>query len=700
MPPPPPPSLPHPPHTTTVTAATIPVQPPPLSVSAVASSIEPPSLVVEGANDNVANGPPPRLPPTTFLSKGSGGTAVVNTATTNEGLPILARRQTHLPILVLATEAAHQLAWKNKLRLVDLLEGLSQPLTTAGQQQQQSSSSYPFRSVNRQLQVSDVGVRFIEPEQLYVPHSDDEAQQLLNQHALLQESDGDLAKELTVLEDQVDTLLDEDPYGGEDCANDASSASASSTLQPHGGGDGSQHHSSYVYDRHTRRGARWEQVVRDAHALTSPLHIPWLWRYRVASDHATDQLPWDLMATPIVVLCIATTREMAEQHLGSIGALQSLVQSPYALPRPYHTGLLDPNAVRKEVLVLHDNVDGPRSGDDDGYNEAALRQALLQNFGSNAALVRCNSIPIETAKLLAVEETSDPWGGGGALGTCLSVSDRVSFRKYVAALVSSAVLPAMERRVSDLNAVVSDKKKGVRNVLKSLWGGGRSGAGSSGGGTGSSSHGTSSSGTLPKLEVAGAVDNAPVLYRHDSVESQTRLLADSLFLMKDYEAALGMYRLIRDDYKQDKAHAHYASVQELMALCMYLTDPYGRSKDIFSYCENALMSYSRAAEDERPPTWGEKPGRPASAPRATRLATRLCLVLISTQNVCTDRHLEVGDLLASASSHETSLGAAVLLEQSSSHYFMADMYRKYVAKRWLLQNALILRDMLFSLQRI
>ena len=64
-------------------------------------------------------------------------------------------------------------------------------------------------------------------------------------------------------------------------------------------------------------------------------------------------------------------------------------------------------------------------------------------------------------------------------------------------------------------------------------------------------------------------------------------------------------------------------------------------------------------------------------PFATRLATRLCLVLISTRNICSGHHLEVADLLASASSHETALGAAVLLEQSSAHYFKAEMYRKY-----------------------
>lgn len=42
-----------------------------------------------------------------------------------------------------------------------------------------------------------------------------------------------------------------------------------------------------------------------------------------------------------------------------------------------------------------------------------------------------------------------------------------------------------------------------------------------------------------------------------------------------------------------------------------------------------------------------------------------------------DSPLEVADLLASTSSHEMPLGAAVLLEQSSAHYYRAGMCRKY-----------------------
>jgi hypothetical protein len=169
-------------------------------------------------------------------------------------------------------------------------------------------------------------------------------------------------------------------------------------------------------------------------------------------------------------------------------------------------------------------------------------------------------------------------------------------------------------------------------------------------------------------------------YRFDSIESQTRLLADTLFLMRDYEAALSAYRLVKDDYKLDKAHLHYASVQEMMVLCMYCLDPSGRdgrySSDVHHSIETALYSYTRAS-DEQKESDVNAGARPAKAPYATRLATRFCLALSTARSLCEGKHMEIADLLASASSHETPLGAAILLEHSSSHYYRAGMLRKF-----------------------
>ncbi|CAB9513824.1 trafficking protein particle complex [Seminavis robusta] len=528
----------------------------------------------------------------------------------------LAHRQCSIPVLVLGTESAHKLAWKNQLRLVDLLEGLARTLPEYSTRQ-----IPPFRSIFKSLSLSwkDVPLTFVTPEQLAQPMNYETAQEILQQQAQLQQADGNLTDELNLLEDQVDTLLQDAP--NQNCYD-------------------------YMSD-YEERVKQQKQVVKDAYALTSPLNIPWLLRYRHAIDASTDQMPHDLIACPPICLLICTTQEVNPL----VDCLRELGSRHY-LPPCFSNGLYDPKAMRQEALVLHDTVDGPRD-----WDEAGLRSSLQRHFGPNASIVRINGILPQTAMQLSREETTDEWGGAGQCGNCLSHSDRVVLRQYLEGLTTSSILPALERRLSDLNVIVSDRKKGVKNVFKSFW-------------------------RKPKEanpEESISKQKSEVTYRYDTIESQTRLLADTLFLVKDYDAALGMYRLIRDDYKTDKSMMHYASVQEMMALCMFFVDPYSRAKEIVSHIETALLAYSKAAEDERPTPAGQnKNQRPNTATHATRCATRLCLWLSSTnETILGGRHLEVADLLASASSHETSLGAAVLLEQSSSQYFQADLYRKY-----------------------
>lgn len=559
----------------------------------------------------------PNDQPPPFLSK-------AHFRSNNKQLQVTATRQERLPVLIVATENAHRMAWKNGLRLSDLLQGLYS--TTASQQD--TPLLAPFRSVTRSLTLhwEQLQVQFSE-DMAATP--DDVAVLTLQRVAALQEQDGNLQHELALLEDQIDNLL-----SSEDHHTNAAAAAA---------------HTSAA-DDYQAAVEQHQQVVTDAFRLTSPLTIPWLRRYRQAADDCTDHLQHEQFDCPAIILTICTT---AEEASGNVVETLRALQLTHYLPIQFRNGMFDPESIRQEVLVLHDNVAGPKD-----WDETALRTQLKVSFGAGSAILRINSLAPETAAVLATEEESDLWGGGGALGNCLTVADRARMRKYLANLVTASILPALERRIADLNVIVSDRKKGVKNVLKSFWGGRKK--------------------EDDDVTVATAVtsSSSDIKYRYDSVESQTRLLADTLFLMRDYEAAHSMYRLIKDDFKQDKNWSHYASVHEMMALSLYMSDPYGRAKEIFSSIENALLSYSKAAEEAQA-QWGEKPGRASIAPVATRLATRLCLVLISTRNICSGRHLEVADLLASASSHETALGAAVLLEQSSAHYYKAEMYRKY-----------------------
>ncbi|KAG7348164.1 ER-golgi trafficking TRAPP I complex subunit [Nitzschia inconspicua] len=592
LPPPPPPPPPLRVTATTPGAASQPpfVSPPPPPTPELTDMV-----VTSHHSSQPVLSPPPFLPLTTFVS--------------GKRSSILAQRQSHIPILVIATEAANHMAWKNSLQLVDLFQGIVHELKL------QQNNMTPFRSINRSLFPNEVKVRFVEPSQME-PLSYQAAHDLLNDNAKIQSADGNVAQDLVVLEDRVDELLQE--------------RNKEETLQA---------------------------ATKDAYQLTSPMDIPWMVRYRLALDASTNALPHDLINAPPLVLLVCTTNEIEPPDQ----VLQELYNSPHVLPEAFKNGLYDPQGMRHEVLVLHDAVQGPSNVDDN-----RLRQSLQRQFGPNAAVLRINSVMAETASALADQEERDLWGGNGQLGNYLSVNDRVLLRRYFQSILTTSLLPAMERRISDLNAIVSERKKGVRNLVKSFWRKPKEENPT----TNSSGHGGGSN--------VGGEGEDTVKYRYDSIESQTRLLADSLFLMQDYDAALSMYRLIRDDYKSDKALVYYASVQEMIALCIYQTDPYIRAKETFSNLETALLSYTRAAEEERSRMNNDSSVRPTAAPSSTRLATRLCLIMaVASDSLTRNREVEVADLLASASSHESNLGAAVLLEQSSAFYHEAKMYRKY-----------------------
>lgn len=617
-------------------------------------------------------GPPAPLPLTTFA--------------TPLTLMTLARRQTQIPILIIATEAANAMAYKNQLTLTDLLQGLMQQDASSNQggganNNNNATNLPPLRSLGKSFTWawSDMAqrIRFVSPETIE-PYSYSEAQDLLSEHAKLQDQDGNLEEELNLLEDQVDNLVlsTSTSYAS---SSWSSSSSGQLLLPP-------------APQPKPLVNVQRDQAVKDAFALTSPPNLPWLLRYRHALEESTKCLPYDLLSScPPLILLVASTREDEDFNTpntsesnenggknpagnrtpydATMACLQELYTNlSYYVPPCFQNGLCDLQMVRKEVLVLHDNQD-PTSA---SLPEVNLRRDLQQNFGPQATLLRINSL------LPVTDETTDLWKQGGRCGQCLSANDMALLKRYISTtLVASCLLPAIERRIVELNTIVTDRKKGVKNVWKSLW-------------RTSNATPTTHASEQEQDEVVPAHEHAPssfvVKYRHDSIESQTRLLADTLFWCKDYESAWSMYRLIKDDFKTDRAMSYYGSVHEMIALCLYQMDPYTKARDIFSHMETALLGYTRASitEEEdlflathRSTTSSAGGGRSLVVPHATRLATRLCLVLSSSRPLTNGRHLEVADLLASASSQETALGAAVLLEQSSAHYYRAGMYRKY-----------------------
>mmetsp|Transcript_6872 Transcript_6872/g.10438 ORF Transcript_6872/g.10438 Transcript_6872/m.10438 type:complete len:723 (+) Transcript_6872:152-2320(+) len=553
--------------------------------------------------------PPLPLPLTTFAPKSHS---------------FLAKRQSRLPILVIATESVHRMAWKNKLRLNDLFEGLAQDLSSV-------SSGHPlapFRSLSRSLLLDwdeDLKLSFFAVDDYEETTTTEDAQQLLQSHAALRDDDGNLAEELDLLEGQVDQLVLQ-AMDGSSNSSSSSSSNKSTTIT--------------VMEANRQRQFQYEQVVKDAFALTSPPNIPWLWRFRMALDESTTHLKatGDRMSQPLVCLLVCSTSDYVNANLDA--CIQDLAH-PHNLPKRFYGGTSPPwdaTKLKREVVVLHDAVEGPQQSVD----LESLENQLKMNYGPNASLLTINSIVPSMAAALEQEETSDLWHGGGTRGNALSVSDRLNIRRYLAHLVASSLLPQMERRIAELNAFVTEKKKGVRNVFRGIFGGvvGSSSTSSStnktGGKTMDGTTGASTSSPSNATSTGSSKEAQFPTYRFDSIEAQARLLADSLFLMKDYEAAFSIYKLIKDDYKSERAMLQYASVQEHMALCLFhmMNDREASyynanttTKEMFGYLETALFHYTRVAEEYK--SGSSSSSRPTTAPDATRLATRLCLVLSS-----------------------------------------------------------------------
>lgn len=621
-------------------------------------------------------------------------------ASANPPVTTLAARQSHLKVLVVPTADAQSIATKNNTTLSEMFR-------VYGNSNSQKNDKYepplpPFRSAHRSilLQWDQLVLDFVSNQDMEascVPEV--EAERALGEASRLWDEDrtangeGDDDLEMNQLEKcVVDSLAEEEE---EERIRERDGIPSMSSLPPSRSPSYYEGEEGDSEDNILSFGSKREEALKacadTAFALTSLSTASWLLRFRHTLDCCTDGMNHEMLSNPSVVILTAST---SENYLICFAELANV----HHLPRPYHDGRYDPNGLRREFLLLHDVVNGPKN-----FDESRALAQMKERFGSGCcSVLRLNSTS-PSADLLDDYSTVDEDGVWESIGpsspfvqntlsdqynasmdnftrasirgACLSDTDKRAIRRYVANMVSTGLVPAVERRIANLNSAVTNAKRGVKNVIKSFWRKPKESLLTNVSGYGDSSASQKDSSSVNEPTTSGSVK-----YRFDSIESQTRLLADTLFLMRDYDAALGVYRLVKDDYKHDKAMLYYASVQEMIVLCMYMLDPYGRdgrfASDVHHSIETALYSYTRAADEEKESD-NNTGVRPGEAPRATRLATRLCLVLSATRSLCEGKQMEIADLLASASSHETPLGAAVLLEQSSAHYYRAGLIRKY-----------------------
>ncbi|KAG7393217.1 Trafficking protein particle complex 8 [Phytophthora pseudosyringae] len=391
----------------------------------------------------------------------------------------------------------------------------------------------------------------------------------------------------------------------------------------------------------------YQRVIgADAEGSSDPM--PW---YRSFKHTLMDTFrceEYSLLCHPVAMLVVVSSTDPNPRH-----SFEELI-APRNLPAPFQLGLYDATLVPKFYVVVHDVLETEGTSIDP---DAILRSMNISTV--NGTVLRVNSLPVEDAPVpspFAALWTENPYVRpplfpqdvetfpqvSDGVGALLSRDDVAQIKAFVRDFGLRFMLSSLEGRLFQLNEVVSAMKKGVKNVFKSWL-------------------------RKPKdLRPSNPSASGAVVYKSDSIESQTRLLADTAFLVRDYELALQMYRLVRDDFKSDKSVFHCANVNEMIALCLLLTK--GSPMQMTNALDSANAIYAKTP-----------------SPLTQRLAIRTAVIAgeiyhtLSKSGLFTDYMDNASAALIRGSTMEQGICAAVLMERAALCDLRARLpkFRKY-----------------------
>ncbi|OQR81516.1 hypothetical protein THRCLA_11660 [Thraustotheca clavata] len=331
----------------------------------------------------------------------------------------------------------------------------------------------------------------------------------------------------------------------------------------------------------TDSSSKINQVVRDSAILDKPEVLP-----SVSSEMDVpaflnalggDPLPWfaafkhelmesfqceetSMMYHPLANILVVSSTEVDPRS-----AFNTLA-SPQTMPQVFQDGLYDMN-IPKYYIVLHDICETQHTSID--------ADAIFKNLGlpaNSGGVIHINSLS-EANVYAASSWMNHPYVRNlpelvldYPFGCYLADSDHQSVRNMLWDFATKCMLPYIEAKIVALNDNVAAVKKGVKNAIRSWW-------------------------RKPKDT---STRSSIYVYRYDSIESNMRFLADLAFFIRDYDLALSMYRLVRDDYKTDKALLHCANANECIALCLFLVQ--GSVPQIHNAIESCVAIYARLAQ--------------------------------------------------------------------------------------------------------
>mmetsp|Transcript_61952 Transcript_61952/g.108957 ORF Transcript_61952/g.108957 Transcript_61952/m.108957 type:complete len:1520 (-) Transcript_61952:123-4682(-) len=364
---------------------------------------------------------------------------------------------------------------------------------------------------------------------------------------------------------------------------------------------------------------------------------------RVQSFHECE-----MTSHPFLILTVVATSD--QDHVLAMQELASMHHTPACLSN----GQYDPSTVQRLFVLLHDAHDSSR-------NPYMLLQQLQSRFvPANTKLLTINSFPADTPNLQQPDMWSrflaprffpqnipdnpntnpanlavNPVNGQPVLGSRLSMEDFMSLRNFCVDLYNQFIVPNIERRLVFLNKQVNENKKGMKNMFRNF---------------------------LRRPREESEAPRGQVRYKFDKIESQLMLLADTSFMIKDYETALAMYRLVRDDLKSDKSHLHLAHTNLMIAAAQIISEP-GKTKELHQDLEQ--LGVLLATNGEMPhfnAYYALLAAEMYVAHFPTRLPVKSAEILL----------MGVKNLQA------CPLICAMLLEKAAAYYLQASHSRKYV----------------------
>jgi len=411
---------------------------------------------------------------------------------------------------------------------------------------------------------------------------------------------------------------------------------------------------------HAEQISAWTVESSSTATATGDLHTslrppsPWYEQWRMAMFRSLRWSEHEGLDQPVAALYVVLSTEPEP-----VALLEQLLQ-PSHMPPLCTQGVLDPVPARATVLLQ--DVSDPASPSSAQLQERLelikskfmphLVCSLQINRGGTEVLqevqelfqpfiaARSSLPPPPPSSSEPVQTTSEP-------GRCLSREDLDELGQIAYDVVTRSAVPWMQQQLQQLEVQVSQSRKGFRNQFRYLWRKPRE----TGVAIGQQSAQLEQQQQRQQQQQQQQHDNDSIYPLH-TVEGQMRLAGDLAFLLRDYETALGYYRSVVGDFKQDRSWKHAAGAYEMWGVCTYVT---GAPRSEWSRCmESAYDHYCHAA-----------------AGRHAMRAVALHQAMVSDCKDAAARLMKVNGDMA-----DTGLRKALILEQAGQLYCQAGQMRK------------------------